>query len=137
MIPLLMGGIVDAVSKIADDLITSDTEKAKAGIEAYQAETARMDGQIEINKIEAGNSNTFVSGWRPAIGWIGAAAMAYEFLGYPALTWGWRFLQAKGYVPADLSPPPHVDTDALWVILTGILGLGTARTFEKVKGVSR
>ncbi len=27
--------------------------------------------------------------------------------------------------------------DALWVILTGMLGIAGARTFEKVKGVSK
>lgn len=44
---------------------------------------------------------------------------------------------ANGWVPAELQPPPMLDTDALWVILTGILGIAGARTFEKVRGVSK
>jgi hypothetical protein len=30
-----------------------------------------------------------------------------------------------------------LDTDALWVVLTGMLGIAGARTLEKVKGVAR
>lgn len=78
----------------------------------------------------------FVAGWRPAVGWCGVAAMAYQFLLYPLLVWLWAFLQAKGWVSVDLQPPPMLATDALWVILSGILGLGAARSVEKVRGVA-
>ena len=63
--------------------------------------------------------------------------MAYQFLLYPFLCWGWAALQASGLVQAEMMPPPPLDTDALWVILSGILGLGVYRTAEKVKGVTR
>lgn len=134
MTPLLIGGIVEAVGKVADDLFTSDEERARAELDAYTAETARMQGQVEINKIEAGSQSLFVAGWRPAIGWIGAAAMAYQFIVYPFLVWGWHAMQAAGWISASLSEPPMLQTDALWVILTGILGIGTMRTYEKAKG---
>lgn len=131
-----IGGIIETIGKVADDLITSDEERAKAAIDAYQAETSRMSGQVEINKIEAASSNVFVSGWRPSIGWIGAMAMAYQFVVYPFMVWGWSAMQAAGWISLGLLPPPMLDTDALWVILTGMLGLGAARTVEKVKGVA-
>lgn len=131
-----IGGIIETIGKVADDLITSDEERAKSAIDAYQAETSRMSGQVEINKIEAASSNVFVSGWRPSIGWIGAMAMAYQFVVYPFMVWGWSAMQAAGWISLGLLPPPMLDTDALWVILTGMLGLGAARTVEKVKGVA-
>lgn len=131
-----IGGVIETIGKVADDLITSDEERARAAIDAYQAETARMGGQVEINKIEAASGNVFVSGWRPSIGWIGAMAMAYQFVVYPFMVWGWSAMQAAGWISIGLLPPPMLDTDALWVILTGMLGLGAARTVEKVKGVA-
>lgn len=129
-----LGGIIDTVGKVADDLFTSDEERAKAELDAYKAESDRMQGQVEINKIEAANANLFVSGWRPAVGWVGVMAMAYQFVLYPFLVWGWHAMQAAGWISIGLTEPPMLDTDALWVILSGILGLGVYRTAEKIKG---
>jgi hypothetical protein len=143
MAPLLLGGIIEAVGKIADDLITTDKERLDAEIELQKigVEYAKVDaslatGQMEVNKVEASNQNWFVAGWRPALGWVGAAAMAYQFLLYPMLVWLWALMQARGWVPVTLTAPPMLDTDALWVILSGMLGLGAARTIEKVKRVA-
>ena len=137
MNPLLtagIGGIIETVGKIASDLVTTDKERIQLEIDGYRAETERIDGQAEINKVEAASASLFVSGWRPAVGWCGVAAMAYQFVIYPFLVWGWSGIQAAGWISIGLLPPPMLDTDALWVILTGILGLGTARTVEKIKG---
>jgi len=49
------------------------------------------------------------------------------------LTWLWRLLQAKGWVPDTLSPPPVLDTDTLWVILSGMLGIAGLRSFDKAQ----
>lgn len=137
MSPLLapvLGGIIETVGKVADDLFTSDEERARAELDAYQAESARLVAQTEVNKVEAASDSLFVAGWRPAIGWVGVLAMAYQFVGYPFLVWGWSLMQAAGKIPGGLAPPPILDTDALWVILTGILGIGGMRSFDKLKG---
>lgn len=146
MNPLILGGIapiVEAVGNLADDLFTSDEERAKADIESMQVglDAARVDaglisGQQEINKIEAAHSSVFVAGWRPAVGWVGVTALAYQFIGYPVLIWIWAVLQARGIVPAELQPPPILDINALMVLMTGILGIAGARTFEKVRGIT-
>ena len=136
LIPVI-GEVVGKVGQLADDLFTSDEERARAGIDAYKAETERMQGQIEINKVEAGHRSLFVAGWRPAVGWVGVIAMLYQFVVYPFLTWAWSAMQAAGWISIGLLPPPQLETDSLWVILTGILGLGIARTTEKMKGVSK
>lgn len=136
MAPFIIGGIVEAVGKVADDLFTSDEERAKAELDTYNAETGRAALQTEVNKVEAAHSSTFVAGWRPAVGWIGVGAMAYQFIVYPFLVWCWALMQALGWISPLLGAPPMLQTEALWVILTGILGLGGLRTTEKVKGVS-
>lgn len=144
MNPLALGGIVQAVGQIADDLITTDKERLDAelelrrlGLEERQVEADLVRGQLDVNRAEAASSSLFVAGWRPAIGWIGAAALGYQFLLYPLLVWGWSLLQARGVVPGDLQPPPMLDTSALWVVLSGMLGIAGLRSVEKVKGVAR
>jgi len=138
-----VGSIIEAVGKVADDLITTDKERLEMEVEQRKLdlEEKRIDqatdlAQIEVNKVEAASSSIFVSGWRPAIGWIGVAAMGYQFLAYPLFQWGWKWAQAASWVPTGLEPPPVLDADQLWVILSGILGIAGMRSFEKTKGVA-
>ena len=133
---LNISSIIDSVGKVAGDLITTDKEKMQLEIENRKLDQAIDIAQIEVNKEEAKSSSLFVSGWRPAVGWIGAAALAYQFLLYPILGWAWKWLQAMGYVPSEMSPPPLLDAEQLWVMLSGILGIAGMRTFEKQKGVA-
>jgi hypothetical protein len=140
---LAVGSIIEAVGKVAGDLITTDKEKMEMEIEQRKLdlEEKRINqatdlAQIDVNKIEAASSSVFVSGWRPAIGWIGVAAMGYQFLLYPLCQWGWKYLQAINWVPVGMDPPPVLEADQLWVILSGILGIAGMRSFEKTKGVA-
>lgn len=141
---LAIGGIVSTVADLIDDLHTSDKERLdaeielrKLGLEEAKIEAELVHGQQVINQAEAQHASLFVAGWRPAIGWIGAAALAYQFVLYPFLVWAWTAMQGAGWMPADLKPPPILDAEALWVILTGMLGLAGARTLEKIRGVAR
>lgn len=132
-----IGAIVAAVGGVIDDLHTSDKERLDAEIELRKIDAGLLQGQMEVNKVEAASSSLFVAGWRPAIGWIGAVALGYQFLLYPLLVWVWALLQARSLVPGNLQPPPMLDTDALWVVLSGMLGIAGLRSVEKVKGVAR
>ena len=136
-----IGNIVKSVFDGVDELVTSDEERAKAdlelkrlGLEEKKIEAGLLKGQMEINKEEAKHKSFFVAGWRPAIGWVGASSLAYQFLIYPFLVWGWSLLQARSIVPTEMNPPPMLDTDALWVLLSGMLGIAGMRSFDKVKG---
>lgn len=132
-----IGSVIESVGKVASDLITTDKERMELELEAKRIDQAIDLGQMEVNKVEAANQNMFVAGWRPAIGWVGAGAMFYQFLLYPLLVWGWTWMQAEQIVPQDVKPPPMLDTDALWVILSGMLGIAGMRSFEKSRGVAR
>jgi len=138
-----IGSIIDGVGKIAGDLITTDKEKMQLELEGRKLdlEQARIDqatdlAQVEVNKIEAANNNLFVSGWRPAVGWVGVAGVAYQFLGYPLMQWIWAFGQGVDLIPKGLTPPPDLQTDQLMVLLSGLLGFGGMRSFEKSRGVA-
>ena len=140
----LTNGGLAAVGKAADALFTSDEERLRAEIdirkldlEASRISQARDLAQIEVNKVEATHRSMFVAGWRPAIGWVAALALGYQFILYPLLIWVWAFAQSQGWLPADLPPPPVLDTGALVVILTGMLGIGGLRTLEKSKGLTK
>lgn len=98
--------------------------------EAEQIVHEQNLAQMEINKIEATNTNIFVSGWRPFIGWVCGVALAYGFILEPML----RFL-CKVLFGYDGSFP-EIQLGALDSILMGMIGLGSLRTLERVKGVA-
>ena len=126
-----IGEVIKSVGQIADDLTTSDKERMQADLDAYKAETERMGGQVEINKIEAANSSLFVSGGRPYGGWVCAFALAYASVIEPMA----RFVAKVGFgYDGDF---PNINTDLTMQVLVGVLGLGAYRSFEKVKGVAR
>ena len=126
-----IGEIIGAVGKIADDLTTSDKERMAAELDAYKAESERMDGQVEINKIEAASGSLFVSGGRPFVVWVCAFALAYAAVIEPIA----RFVATVGF--AYSGPFPVIDTDLTMQVLLGLLGLGAYRSVEKIKGVAR
>lgn len=132
-----IGTVIDSVGKVIGDLHTSDKERLELELRAKEIDQSIDLAQIEVNRVEAQHSSVFVAGARPAILWVGAIAMAWTFIAHPMLVWAWAILQANGYIPAGLQPPPTLDSEALWVIVSGILGLGGFRTFEKTKGVAR
>jgi len=108
----LKGKLAEAASQINDD---------------YQLQLAQLD----INKIEAASSSLFVSGWRPAIGWICGISLAYAAIIEPIA----RFIASVLF--AYVGVFPVIDTDITMQVLMGLLGLAGMRTFEKHKGVSK
>jgi len=138
-----IGSIIEGVGKVAGDLITTDKERAEMALEGRKLdlEEKRIDqatdlAQVDINKIEAASSSVFVSGWRPAVGWVGVLGLVYQFLGYPLMQWGWAFGQGMDWIPRELHAPPDLDVEQLMTLLAGLLGFGGMRTFEKHKGVA-
>lgn len=134
MLPALIPIITTVLDKILPDPQAAADAKLKALEMAQKGELATLDadmrlalGQLDVNKAEA-STDIFRGGWRPACGWVCAVGLAYSFLLQPILPWLAALLGAQ--VPAL----PSIDTDTLMVLLTGMLGLGGLRTFERVKG---
>jgi hypothetical protein len=128
------------VSKIVDRVIPDKQAQAAAQLELLKmhqtgelaelaAETDLAKGQMEINKIEAANSNLFVSGWRPMLGWTCGAIFMANYIGAPLLAWLSPLL--------DIPPPPRLEMGEVLPVLLGMLGLGGLRTAEKIKGAAR
>lgn len=118
LIPVL-GQVLD---KIFPDQDKANEAKAKLLEMQLNGELTKIEGQLEINKQEAAHESIFVAGWRPAIGWVCALALAFQFLIRPILT-------AFHAFPNDI---PGLD-GMLWELMFGMLGMGALRTVEKVK----
>lgn len=108
----LKGKLAEAASQINND---------------YQLQLAQLD----INKTEAASVSIFVSGWRPAIGWVCGFSLCYAAIIEPIA----RFVALVMFAYAGSFPV--INTDITMQILMGLLGLAGMRTFEKHKGVSK
>jgi hypothetical protein len=115
----IVGKLIDKVTDNVDRFTLDKEEKAKLITEINKA-------QLEVNKVEAGHTSKFVSGWRPFTGWICATAMGYHFILQPLLT----FIL---YTSGNEIVLPTFDMTTLTTVLLGMLGLGGMRSFEKVK----
>lgn len=91
------------------------------------AQLARDLGQIDVNKAEAASGNAFASSWRPLAGYVCVLGLAYQFVLQPLLSW------ASGIQAWPV--PPELDLGDLITLLGGMLGLGSLRTAERMKGV--
>jgi len=124
---------LDIGGKLIDRLWPDPTEAAKAKLELVKmqqnGDLAVMVAQTDINKIEAGSTNIFVSGWRPFVGWVCGAGLAYVAVLEPML----RFIATMlGYTGLF----PEIDTTLTMQVLIGLLGMGGLRSLDKYNGVA-
>lgn len=135
----IIGDLIQAGLKIIDKVIPDPQAKTAAQLEFLKRQQAGefkdIDTQValakqqtDINQEEAKNPSLFVSGWRPAMGWICGAIFCANYIGIPLLAW----LSPLLGVP----PPPRLDTGEVLPVLLGMLGLGGMRMTEKIKGVA-
>jgi len=129
-----LSALIGPVSNILDKVIPDKDLRERLSHEiATMAEKhaqAQVMAQIEVNKIEAASSSVFVSGWRPAIGWICAMGMAGNFLIIPFANMALELSKTGVTIPM-------IALSEMMPVLMGMLGLGAMRTVEKVKAVSR
>jgi hypothetical protein len=134
----LVAGLLGPILEPLINLIPNKNDRAKAREQAeaqiVTAMTGLVQGQLEINKVEAQHGSIFVAGWRPAVGWICGIALGWNFIVHPMLLW---IAFVVPDIPIDLSTAPQLDTGELMTVLLGMLGLGGLRTYEKRVGVAR
>ena len=132
MNPLLLGPILEVGKTLLDRFIPDPEKKREAEMEmvrmAADGELKQVIAQLEINAREAAHPSVFVAGWRPFFGWAGGFGFLYATIGRPLLAWG---AAIKGW-----PVPPTLNLDLLWVVVTGMLGIGGLRTYEKTQGVA-
>lgn len=130
MNPLLLGPILDFGKSVLDRFIEDPEKKRAAEMElikmAADGELRQVLAQLEINAREATNPSIWVSGWRPFFGWSGGLGFLYAVLVQPILRW---MAEVKGW-----PVPPTLESDLLWTVVTGLLGIGGLRSIERIKG---
>jgi hypothetical protein len=122
---------VSAVGNVLDKLFTSDEERGLLDNAKAKLALAPHIAQSEINKVEASHRSIFVAGWRPAIGWVCALALATYYLPQHVMA---AVLWVKMCWAASEMQPYPIDIKGLLELVLALLGLGGLRTFEKLSG---
>ena len=138
MNPLLISGLFSAAQSLIERFFPDPEKQAEAQRALLQmqqngelallaSETDLAKLQIQVNVEEAKSTNWFVAGWRPGIGWVCGAGLAYASLIEPFA----RFIAKVwfGYTGEF----PVISTDLTLQILLGMMGLGAMRSVEKIK----
>ena len=127
-----VGGLLGGIGTLAKDIRQAITGELPAEKQAeiqqkiMEIELQAAQGQMTINMEEAKSESLFVSGWRPAVGWIGAIALGYSAVIEPLMTWCAVAYGLKVEFPV-------LDTTITMQILFGILGLGAFRSYDKAQ----
>ena len=123
----LLNGLIGPVTGIIDKVVADKDQAAKlahdiATMADRHAQEAML-AQIAVNKAEA-QGNWFQASWRPLCGYVCVLGLATNFLISPI---------AAGFNITI----PQADMSVMMPVLLGMLGLATARSYEKIKGVSK
>lgn len=122
-----VGAVADLAGTVIEKIWPDKTEQEK---QQLAAAVSLVQGQMEVNRVEAQHPSLFVAGWRPAIGWVCALALCYHFDIRPVIE----------CVAVALGNPlpkmPGIDGN-LWELMFGLLGMAGLRSFDKLRGLAR
>ncbi|CAB4240773.1 Holin of 3TMs, for gene-transfer release [uncultured Caudovirales phage] len=122
-----LGAISDLAGSVINKIWPDKSEEEK---QQLAAAVMVVQGQLDINKVEAANPSVFVSGARPFIMWVCGFGCAWNWIGLPVAC----FIFAALGKPITLAP---ANLSEMMPLLLGMLGLGGFRTIEKLNGVAR
>lgn len=130
MLELLIAPISSLLNKFIPDKDEANRLAHEIATMAQRHAHEIAQAQNEVNKTEAAHKSLFVAGWRPAIGWICGLGMFSNYILIPVANFSLVLYGSEITVPS-------LDISDMMPVLLGMLGLGTLRTYEKTKGVSR
>ena len=120
----MLQALIGPVTGLLDKFIPDADQKAKLAHDiATMSEKHAQEialAQIKVNEAEE-KGNWFQSSWRPATAWVCVLGFLVNFLVSP-LCAGFGIII------------PQADTATMLPVLMGMLGLGTMRTVERLKG---
>ena len=130
MIDLLVGPVSSLLEKVVPDKNQAAKLAHEIATMSERHHQELMKAQLEVNKVEAAHSSIFISGWRPACGWVCVLGMAGNFMVIPFTNFVLALLSIDVTVPL-------IPLDTMLPVLMGMLGLGAMRTYEKKSGVNK
>lgn len=126
--------LIGPVTGLLDKFIEDKDQKARLAHDlatmADQHAQELAKGQLAINLAEAQHKSLFISGWRPALGWVAVFGMFGNYITIPFTNFAMALLEIDITIPL-------IPLETMMPIVMGMLGLGGLRTFEKHKGVHR
>ena len=131
----LLTSLVGPATDLLDKFIEDKDQKAKLAHElATMADKHAQEialAQIAVNKEEASSGSFFKGGWRPFIGWVCGIAFFYHFVLNPII------LFVIAIIGIEIPDLPNFNMNTLLTVLGGMLGIGSLRTYEKQKGLTK
>ena len=122
--------IIGVAGKVLDKFVEDKDLKRKLESE-LKSQIISLDlAQAQTNLEQAKHSSVFIAGARPAIMWICAFGLGWQFVFQPVAAW---ILAVSG---SELLLPLF-ETEGLMPLTLSLLGLGSMRSFEKFKGIQR
>ena len=122
--------IIGVAGKVLDKFVEDKDLKRKLESE-LKSQIISLDlAQAQTNLEQAKHSSVFIAGARPAIMWICAFGLGWQFVFQPLAAW---ILAVSG---SELLLPLF-ETEGLMPLTLSLLGLGSMRSFEKFKGIQR
>ena len=119
----LVGPVTNLLDQFVEDKDKKNELAHQIATMADKHHQEIMLAQIAVNREEA-KGNWFQSSWRPATAWVCVAGFAVNFLISPLAA------------PFGIEVP-QADTTVMLPVLTGLLGLAGARSYERVKQVGK
>jgi hypothetical protein len=130
----LTGNPIEAISKAADALFTSDEERKKLDNDLKKIEQKPMLMQALANITAANHRSRFVAGGRPALLWVAAMGL---FIFFPVKFAVGTFIWAKACLTQDVILTFPFTGNNIMELVGMLLGLATLRTYEKAKGLTK
>ena len=122
--------VIGVAGKVLDKFVEDKDLKTKLSHE-LKSQIVSLDlAQAQTNLEQAKHPSIFVAGARPAIMWICAFGLGWQFVFQPVAVW----IIAVGGIDVVL---PIIETEGLLSLTLALLGLGGMRSFEKSKGILR
>tara|TARA_R110000824_G_scaffold262663_1_gene451363 strand:+ start:1675 stop:2079 length:405 start_codon:yes stop_codon:yes gene_type:complete len=122
--------VIGVAGKVLDKFVEDKDLKTKLSHE-LKSQIVSLDlAQAQTNLEQAKHPSIFVAGARPAIMWICAFGLGWQFVFQPVAVWG---IAVSG-IDVVL---PIIETEGLLSLTLALLGLGGMRSFEKSKGIQR
>ena len=122
--------VIGVAGKVLDKFVEDKDLKTKLSHE-LKSQIVSLDlAQAQTKLEQAKHPSIFVAGARPAIMWICAFGLGWQFVFQPVAVW----IIAVGGIDVVL---PIIETEGLLSLTLALLGLGGMRSFEKSKGIQR
>ena len=135
MIAALIPKLLPIIGDVIGRFLPEDKEAAAKARREIEAELTKHLTEIDLaqaqtNLEQAKHPSIFIAGARPAIMWICAFGLGWQFVFQPVAVWIFSVMDSDLVLPM-------IETEGLMPLTLSLLGLGSMRSFEKFKGIQR